>query len=281
MSAREEGTAAKAPAGGRERGRVAVFAGTTEGRELCRALADAGRPATAFVATDYGADLLAQMDLPGIEVHAGRLGRSEMEATLAAGGFAQVVDATHPYAREASENIRSAADTCGLRYLRLLRPATDLRDVGEPGLAGCEPPLVEVPDAAAAVRFLAGVEGAALLTTGSKDLPTFATLPDFATRLYARILSDAAAVARARELGFPAAHLICMQGPIPREMNVATLRMVGARWMVTKDAGRAGGMPEKLAAARETGVGLVVVARPPEAGTTYDFAEVCGLLGIG
>lgn len=316
-------------------GRAAVFAGTTEGHELCRELSARGMGATAFVATDYGAELLR--GLPGIEVRTGRLAEPEMEATLSdsrcaggpddtaeavsrgasprasigseehAGGarpyggarsdprseatipaaphsarFDVVVDATHPYAAEASANIRAAAGHLGICYLRLLRPATIDAALPEPGSdTSGRPPashVVEVPDAAAAVRFLAGTEGPILLTTGSKDLPTFAALPDFATRLYARVLPDAAAVARARELGFPPAHLICMQGPFPREMNVATLRMVGARWMVTKDAGRPGGMPEKIAAAREAGVDLVVIARPPEPGTTYSFERVLALL---
>ena len=306
-------------------GRVAIFAGTTEGHELCRALSARGMGATAFVATEYGAELLA--DLPGIEVRAGRLSEPEMEAALSfpvprAGQtsvtgertradalatrrdvlsgpsvcldavdcsalssgigishrprFDVIVDATHPYAAEASANIRTAAECLGIRYLRLLRPAT-LEDV--PMVPAPDGPcVVEVPDAVSAVSFLASTEGPVLLTTGSKDLSTFATLPDFATRLYARILPDAAAVARARELGFPPAHLICMQGPFPREMNVATLHMIGARWMVTKDAGRPGGMPEKIAAAREAGVDLVVIARPPEPGTTYSFERVLALL---
>lgn len=263
-------------------GRVAIFAGTAEGHELCRALAAHGMGAMAFVATGYGAELLA--DLPGIEVRAGRLSEPEMEAALtrlAPDGptasrsprFDVIVDATHPYAAEVSANIRTAAGYLGIRYLRLLRPAT-LEDVSAPD----GPRIVEVPNAAAAVRFLEGTEGPVLLTTGSKDLPTFAMLPNFATRLYARILPDAAAVARARELGFQPAHLICMQGPFPREMNVATLRMVGARWMVTKDAGRPGGMPEKIAAAQEAGVGLVVLARPPEPGNALSFERVLGLL---
>ncbi|MBS5451218.1 MAG: precorrin-6A reductase [Coriobacteriia bacterium] len=257
--------------------RLALFAGTTEGHELCRLLSTAGRRATAFVATEYGAELL--QDLPGIDVRAGRLSEAAMEEVLA-GGFDVVIDATHPYAAEASANIRAAAEHDGVRYLRLLRPSS--REDAESGAPfdDASARIVEVTDAAAAVRFLARTEGRVLLTTGSKDLPTFATLPDFVARLYARILPDPAALARARELGFAPAHLICMQGPFPREMNVATLRMVGAHWMVTKDAGAPGGMPAKIEAAREAGVGLVVLARPPEPGVTYTFEQVCAALGL-
>ena len=43
-------------------GEVAVFAGTTEGRELCERLSACGRDARAFTATDYGEALVS--DLP-------------------------------------------------------------------------------------------------------------------------------------------------------------------------------------------------------------------------
>ena len=254
-------------------GRAAVFAGTTEGHELLRRLSEAGMGATAFVATEYGRDVMGP--LPGVDVRVGRLDESEMERVLA--GFDVVVDVTHPYAACVSANVARACDAAGVRRVRLLRPAS--ASGADETLAGVR--VVRVPDAAGAVRFLAGVEGCALLTTGSKDLPTFAHLPGFERRLWARILPDAANLARARELGFPAGHLICMQGPFPREMNVATLHMTRARWMVTKDSGAPGGMPEKLAAARDAGVGLVVLERPAEPGGGMTFDEVLALLTRG
>ena len=55
-----------------------------------------------------------------------------------------------------------------------------------------------------------------------------------------------------------------MQGPFSREMNVAMLKSVGAKYLVTKDSGAAGGFPEKVAAAREAGVKLIVIGRPPQ-----------------
>ena len=57
-----------------------------------------------------------------------------------------------------------------------------------------------------------------------------------------------------------------MQGPFSKEMNVATLRQIGADYFVTKESGKAGGFPEKLLAAEEAGVVLVVVGRPQEEG---------------
>ena len=99
-----------------------IFAGTTEGRLLCEWASGAGIPARAYAATDYGGELLGE--LPGIEVHAGRLDEADMERELS--GAHIVVDATHPYATLASGNIRAASLAVGARCLRLARPAEAL-----------------------------------------------------------------------------------------------------------------------------------------------------------
>ena len=42
------------------------------------------------------------------------------------GDAALCIDATHPYAVEATKNIKAAAEKAGVEYLRLLRPASPL-----------------------------------------------------------------------------------------------------------------------------------------------------------
>ena len=231
--------------------RIAVFAGTTEGRELCERLSAAGIAADAFAATDYGADLVS--DLPDIAARAGRLDEADMERALSA--FDVVVDATHPYAAAASDNIERACTAVGARYLRLLRPST--LSAEEDGEA---PVIVSSPADAAA--FLGTVDGNVLLTTGSKELAAYTAVPDFESRVFPRVLPETSVVAHCHDLGFPTSQLICMQGPFSRDLNVAMLQAVRASWMVTKDTGRAGGFDEKMAAAREAGARVVVIARP-------------------
>ena len=94
-----------------------IFAGTTEGRLLCEWASGAGIPARAYAATEYGGELLGE--LPGIEVHAGRLDEADMERELS--GACIVVDATHPYAQSITKSIARACRETGTQYLRLLR----------------------------------------------------------------------------------------------------------------------------------------------------------------
>lgn len=247
---------------GRERYRssnaqIALFAGTSEGRSLCQFLSEAGMAATVFVATEYGNSVLP--DLPGIEVRTGRMDAEQMRAVL--GSYTKIVDATHPYASEASRNISEAAKSVGAEYLRLVRPTTDIHHA-----------VITVKDAQEAAVYLAETEGSILVTTGSKDLPIYTTIPGYDERVHPRILPDPQNLTACIELGYAPRNIICMQGPFTEEMNSALLKSTGAQWMVTKDSGDAGGISEKLAAAEKNGVRVVMITRPsePVQGKTLD-----------
>ena len=242
---------------------ILIFGGTTEGRELAEALAAAGWSVTLSVATDYGAALVPA--LPGIAVSARRLDRGDMMALMASRPFAWVVDATHPYAAAATENIRAAAGALGLPYRRLLRPAQ--AEAGGPATA------------AEAARLLLGRPGNVLLTIGSKELDAFA-LPGLRERCFPRVLPAVSSLERCLALGFPPAHIICMQGPFSREMNEATLRQFAIKTLVTKDSGDAGGFRAMAEAAQAAGCDLLVIARPrQETGETLE--EILKDLGGG
>ena len=245
-------------------GPLAVFAGTSEGRILCERLAAHGRAARVFTATDYGGELVD--DLPGMEVHTGRLDCAGMVGALK--GIACVVDATHPFAVEASRTIRSAAAACGASYVRLARDGVARQD-GARYVASAE-------EAAAVLRKQTG---AVLLTTGTNTIDAFAT-PDLIERVYVRILPVAASLQRALDAGFPPSHIIAMQGPFTQELNAAMLRQVGASWLVTKESGTAGGLEEKVAACRDAAAQAIVIARPREDAGARSLGEVCDLLGV-
>ncbi len=244
--------------------KLCVFAGTTEGRELIELLDRQPVAVTACVATEYGETLLTPRE--HLTISTGRLTEAEMEALFRREGFDCVVDATHPYAAAVTEHIAAACRAAGTEYLRLLRGGD-----AAPGDA------FFMEDTAAAVEFLKDTEGTILLTTGSKELGRYAVLPDFSQRVYARVLPMAASLDACAAAGLPPARILAMQGPFSREMNVATLRMTGAKWLVTKDTGDTGGFREKAEAAKEAGASLLVVGRPPQ-GAGLDFSGTADLL---
>jgi len=233
---------------------VLLFGGTAEGRALAEWLLAEKIPFTVCVATGYGGTLLPK----GADVRTGRLDRAGMAALMRQ--YTLAVDATHPYAAEVSENIRAAAAETGISLLRLLRSPQDAAD------------CLRVPDMAAAASLLETLPGPILLTTGSKELQHFAR-PGLLERCYPRVLPMLDSLERCLTLGFPPAHVICMQGPFSRELNVAMLRQYQIAALVTKDTGECGGFLEKAEAAREAGCTLLVVERPVKE-TGLDLAAV-------
>ena len=243
--------------------KLCVFAGTSEGRLLMSWLAGQPVSVTVCVATEYGESLLPQGE--NLTVSAKRLNREEMAGLFEKESFDLIIDATHPYAQEVTENLQAACRETGVQCLRLLRPE---------GAGGTGRYFPDIP---AAVRYLSGAEGTIYLTTGSKDLAKFAVLPDFAQRVYARVLPMETSLAACREAGLSPAHIHAMQGPFSREMNRAALAMTGAKFLVTKEAGPAGGFGEKAQAAQDVGAELVVIGRPPQ-GEGLSLEETISLL---
>lgn len=239
-----------------------VFAGTTEGYALCEFLAENRVSVYACAATEYGGSLLQENEF--LHVSAGRLKTEDMEELFRKENPEIVLDATHPYAAEVTKNIRTACESAGVLYQRILRPE---------GEKNSEAIYVESTEEAAA--FLSGTEGNIFLTTGSKELAKFTGIPDYKERLFARVLSIPSVIRSCAELGIEGKHLIGMQGPFSAEINEAMLRQFQCSYLVTKDTGLAGGFSEKMEACQRCGVTPVIIGRPlKEEGLSLQDARV-------
>ncbi|MCD7980903.1 MAG: precorrin-6y C5,15-methyltransferase (decarboxylating) subunit CbiE, partial [Clostridiales bacterium] len=117
-------------------------------------------------------------------------------------------------------------------------------------------------DAASAAAWLNMREGNIFLTTGLKELPVFAETMTDKGRLYIRTLLQTEVFDQMKKYGLSAKQFLCMQGPFSKEMNLAVLRMTGAKYLVTKESGDAGGFYEKTEAAKACGAVCVVIRRP-------------------
>lgn len=232
--------------------KICVFAGTTEGRRLVERLCDRGVEIVACVATKYGGGLLAAQ--PGVRVHIGRMNENEMVTFLTQERFSLVVDATHPYADRATENICRACEQVKIEYLRLSRESSA---ASADGIFMC--------DIDACVGFLKNTEGAIFLTTGSKEIPAFCADEMLRRRIYARVLPIPDALEVCAHCGLTPERIFAMQGPFDEEMNLAMLHAARARFLVTKDTGDAGGYAAKIRAAERAGVQPIVIGRPPQA----------------
>ncbi|RHR57536.1 precorrin-6A reductase [Clostridium sp. AF18-27] len=235
---------------------VLLFGGTTEGRELAARLAVRGQRTILCVATDYGREVLEPELLanPCLDVRIGRMDAEEMRRLILEEEPGLVVDATHPYADQVTRNVREACEKTGRKCLRCLRPQS--------GAESPEGGVVRVPSVQAAVEWLAARDGNILVTTGSKELAAFSQLPDFATRVYARVLPTLPSLSACLDQGLSGRHIIAMQGPFSEETNRSQLEEFNCRFLVTKDTGDIGGFREKVRAAGEAGAVALVIDRP-------------------
>lgn len=243
-----------------------IFAGTSEGRMLAEKLSERGITSIVSVATEYGEDLMAEevKESEYISVHAGRMQTEEMEAFIKSMDVSIVVDATHPYATAASENIKKACSNCGIELIRCLRAGYQAQK------GNASKNVVNVPSMDKAIAYLNTVSGNIFVTTGSKEIGKIAKMIDDISRLYVRVLPNTESIGLCEKAGIKGAKIYAMQGPFDIETNRLMLRLSGAEYMLTKESGRAGGFEEKLAAAADEHVTAVVISRPIEQGSSFE-----------
>ena len=242
---------------------ILIFAGTTEGRELSEYLAKAGVVHTLCVATDYGEIVLKEHSL--VKVHNGRMNQEEIRAYIEEGNFGAVIDATHPYAKLVTQNIKAAMEGMEIPYLRLKR---------ENNVTSNYNGVQYFEDCEACVKAVEKVEGNILLTTGSKELSIFVKNVDNKERLYVRVLPSLDSIKLCMELGINGKQILALQGPFTRQMNEAILQQYQINCLVTKASGNIGGYQEKLDAAEKMEIPVYVIGCPVEE-EGYTFEEIC------
>ncbi|MET7572102.1 cobalt-precorrin-6A reductase [Streptomyces sp. NPDC005492] len=237
---------------------ILILGGTTEARELAAELA-LRRPEVRVTTS-----LAGRVSRPGAlagDVRIGGFGGAEgLAEWLREHHVDAVVDATHPFAESITANAARAAATTGLPAVVLRRPGW------RPGPGDDWRPVASLSEAADA---LPGLGHRILLTTGRLGLAAFAHLD----RLHFVVRS----VEPPEPPMPPDAELLLARGPFTLTDETALLREHRIDVIVTKDSGGAA-TAAKLTAARETGIPVVVVRRPPLPDGVSAVPDVAGVL---
>ena len=242
---------------------ILLLGGTSDCPSVAEALARAGYRVLVSSATDAP---LFTGSHPRIERRCGRLNAEQMAALIGERAIQAIVDAAHPYATALHATAEQAAREVAIPCLSYRRPG----GVGE-GEGACI-----VADHAAAARRAFQFGRAVLLTIGSRNvLPYAAEARRTGVDLVARVLDhpDSHQACRDAEI----AHVVTGRGPFSVEENRRLIRQWNAGVLVTKDSGDAGGVREKLEAARLEGCEAIVVGRPA-ASASGGFDEVPALV---
>ncbi len=230
-------------------GRIWLIGGTQESAALAIALSQAQLPCTVSVTTATARHLY--QETASLRLVVSRFNSQTLCDFLRQEQIVGILDASHPFAVEISQQAIAAATQYQIPYLRYERPALS---------SACEP-VIERDSFAA---LLAGDElqgQRVLLTVGYKPLALFAPWQHRST-LFARILPSVVALEAALAAGFSRDRLLALHPPIPLELEKALWQHWGISLVVTKASGQPGGEAIKRTVAAELGVKLVVIARP-------------------
>lgn len=230
---------------------ILVLAGTRDGRELALELANSGYNVVLSAFTEYGGELARRDNLT---VRVGALDAVGLQQFLEQQAIAVVVDASHPYAANVSQNAISACQQAGKHYIRYERLAAVLPDYHQ---------LYQVSTAAEAAKLAATLGKVVFLTTGSRTLAAFKSEPALSDhRIITRVLPDLAVLKECLELGFRPRDIVAIEGPFSHNMNITLFREYQAEVIVTKNSGLVGGSDTKISAAIELNLPLIIINRP-------------------
>lgn len=232
---------------------ICVFAGTGDGRAWVLKRLAQGEKLVVSVATEYGASLYPNHE--NLKVVHGTKDRAEMRQFMEDLQVDSVVDITHPYAVQVSNNIRLNCDEMNIPYRRILRERAITEKM--------EDEIRFFDSYKDLVEHLEKTQGNIFWTIGSNALDQVMG-QTLKSRSYVRVLPTSSVLQKCEKLGLNAGQILALQGPFSEEMNRVIYKDYKIRHMVTKDGGKPGGVMEKIQPALEMGIQVLVYNRPKE-----------------
>jgi precorrin-6A/cobalt-precorrin-6A reductase len=200
------------------------------------------------VATYSGKEVLKD-----VNVIVSRMNYHEMLDFITHNNIDLVVDMSHPYAIEVSENARKACGALGIKYLRYIRAVTE------------DNSALYVNSIEECVKYLSSVKGCVLFTTGMKNIKDFEKIRNNNRFIY-RVLPTTFSIQECVDNNIEMRNIIAMLGPFSEELNMAVFKEYKADYVVMKDSGVEGGTPEKVSGCLKSGIIPIVIGRRREEG---------------
>ncbi len=221
--------------------KVLVLGGSSEAREVAERLVDDGNTQ---VVVSLAGHTTHPVPLPCPVRTGGFGGVDGLTSYLRATSTEVLIDATHPFADTMPANAVQASALVGIPTVRVIRPPWTPRSGDH---------WIDVTDLHDACRQLAALGARrVLLTTGRLDLEPFESLRNI--HFIVRSIEEP------DRQNLPGATVVRERGPFGASAELALLRTHAVDSVVTKNAG---GPDGKLVAARQAGVRVVMVRRPP------------------
>lgn len=225
-----------------------IIGGTKDSRDFLEKIVKSTTDIIVTTATEYGGKLLE--NLP-VKTLCKKLTYSMMVDFAKENSIDKIVDLSHPYAIEVSQNAIDISKELQIEYFRFEREE----------ISFLPQKYIEFDNIESLVKYLEGVEGNILVTLGSNNIPHFSELKNL-ENFYFRILPKWDMVKKCEDVGVLPKNIIAMQGPFSKNMNKAMIEQYDIKYLVTKQAGDTGGEREKIEAADKMNIEVVFLTRP-------------------
>ncbi len=229
---------------------ILMISGTSDGRQIGMKLARNGYKLLMTAVSSYGGHRLPKHE--NIKPIVKALSTEDMMNVVCSNDVNLILDATHPFAVEASVNAMQAAKQSGINYLRYERPDIKFQSDDD---------VLYFDTYEHAADWLEGTKGNIFLTIGSRRLKYFIR-EGMTERLVARLLPMTDVIKQCEDQGLLINQIIAMQGPFSKDINIAMFKMHNAKYLVTKASAKIGGFEEKVSAAQQMGMMTLVIERP-------------------
>lgn len=204
--------------------------------------------------TEYGARLAR--DGGSDRTIARPLPKDEIIEILTGEHFDLLIDATHPFASHITQTCISVTNQLKLPFIRFERPTTNLEGIDTSRIH-----YTDSFDAAGKLIAEKFNQGNVLHFAGANTMEE--VLNHVSTdRFYPRILKVESSLEKCEKLNVDPDHIIPMEGAASTEENIELIEKYDASVMITKESGEIGGVIDKINAANEKDIAIIMIQRP-------------------
>ena len=200
----------------------------------------------AKLAKDGGSDATIARPLP----------KNELIDIITKESYEILIDATHPFSEHITQTSVSIAKELKIPYLRFERPITNMENIDTSHIQ-------YVKSFVEAGELIANEfnEGNVLHFAGANTMADIVKNVSI-DRFYPRILKVEKSIEKCRELNISQDHIIPMTGAASTEENIQLIEKYDAIVMITKESGEIGGVIDKIQAANEKDIAVIMIQRP-------------------
>lgn len=200
--------------------------------------------------TEFGAKIAKEAGAD--EVIYDNIDRAAKIKLLKEKNYDVLIDATHPFASNATKSGCIASEKAKVKYIRFERESFKVKDsdkVHNVFSFDEASELIAQKFSDKRILHLAGVSTVEYILKSADDV-------------YIRVLPVLSSIDKCKKLNIKSNHIIAMQGTFSCEFNMSLMKELACQVVVTKEAGKIGGAPNKIKAAQHLSLDLIIVNRP-------------------